>query len=501
LTKKLSEVLNDLFSCFRFCYLRNVYLPSNFKYAAPLLLLAHWIYSAPALAQAQRSVDGSLDTATLTFDITIQNPADQALVVTKVGAIVDPVSGSFQCLAEPSILLPIGNYVVPFHLTEKKPTRTIDPIGVPPRGLLRLKISLEPDATGACGFWAAKVRAVVTFADGTSLITTREETITSNDVRSASSRSSQEAELRDSLQSSDAKIREFAVRRLSVETLSNEALAPVLKHKLHDPDVNVRVAAADVIANLHLYSLGPDITALLTDLISPAELKHYVGAACVLREPSAVPVLATLLGQRNDISADVLNAGLMNLRDPSVPNAVRPLLTSRKSWSLPEAQEADALRYLAIVTTLVFYHDEKSVPKLSSLLTTATHRTIQLGLMSALASNTRDGTLIQDPFLLEMGPAVAILASQGDSEERWSAITLLQRFPPLEARSLLPLPILGKALASRDSKLRVIAAKAAGTLGYSGVVSELCGAWKASHDPQERAAFEDVAQGLGASCK
>lgn len=475
-------------------------LPVIFRCVAALMLLVVMGYPGAA-AQTGHSIDGILDATTLTFDITIQNPSDQAAVVTKVGALIDPVSGSFHCLAEPSVLLPIGNYVVQFHLTERKPIRTIDPVSVPPRGVLRLKISLEPDATGACGFWAAKVRAVVVFADGSNLTTAKQETITSSDVGAAASRPSQRAELMDSLQSSDSKIREYAVRRLMAEPLSHEALIPLLRHKLHDPCESVRVTAADAIANLHLDILGPDVSALLTSEISPEELKHYVGAVSLLREPSAVPVLTALLGQKNDMSTEVLQTGLLNIGTPSVPNSVRPLLVSKKNWSSPEASEADAHRYFAIVAILVFYRDDKSIPLLSSLLTTTTHRAIQLGLMAALLRNTRDETLIQDPFLLSMGPAAAIVASEGDNDERDLAITLIRRFPPTQARSMLTWPILEAAIKSSDSKLRVTAAKAAAALSYSTAVPAVCAAWVATSDSQERVAFENIAQALGGHCK
>jgi hypothetical protein len=74
----------------------------------------------------------------------------------------------FQCLSAQFDIPELGDYVLKFHVAKPLTKITAEPLRqLPPQTSGRLRIALEPDATGACAdHWTARIRVFVVSDDG-----------------------------------------------------------------------------------------------------------------------------------------------------------------------------------------------------------------------------------------------------------------------------------------------------------------------------------------------
>jgi hypothetical protein len=203
----------------------------------------------------------------LTFDITIYNPSNKPKHIIKVGVQSKVTGGSFNCLSGSETLIPLADYPISFHVKNRETIIPADPIIViKPGDSIRFTISLIPDATGACGYWSASVKAIVIFDDGT-IVETIEEPISESDLRNYQNRHPDDNEIIQGLRHRIPSLRIKALHQLPSSGINKETIKTLLEAKLQDEIYSVKREAARIAVKFNLMSLSQLIIDNLQEML------------------------------------------------------------------------------------------------------------------------------------------------------------------------------------------------------------------------------------------
>ena len=439
----------------------------------------------------------SFERPVLTFDLTVRNPASEPRIVVKVGVKSHVLTGEFRCASASGPLLALAEYVIHYHVGQAETLIKADPpLQVAPGDTARLKVSLDPRATGACGGWAAETSVVVEFDNGKRLYSTP-VTLTSRDVAAYKARTPDDAEVMQALKHRDPSVRSKAVMQLPSTTLDRQTLELVLGLKLEDPDDGVRAAAAEVIGNMEVHALAKKVADLLRDGLDENGYR-YCKALERLKDPVAVDALAKALDDPKRKLYFFASDALSAIEHPSVSEKVRPLLQKRIAWAQESAPEEQRMQYLSIAKVLVNSRDQPSVPLLSDLITNKAYsELLSRNILYEILKGTKPGELIQDPFILKLRPAAEAAVTHPVWEARSRAVELLCRFPL--SRSELKV-LIERGLSDKENWVRISGATCAAEVGYREYAGRIQSLASATKDDHEKGYFCDALKSLDSPC-
>lgn len=480
------------------------------KTSAHLLCLIFWLVAITSFGSPFRDAiaQADFDKPLYTFNLTIKNPNNAPVNITKVGVKSEVRSGSFNCMAgspDSGILNILANYAVRFHVSAPETVKVAEPqIQIGPRESARLAVSLIPSAIGACGPWAVNVSAFVVFDNGLKVYS-EPTLVTSADYAEYQPKKLDDEEVLKALKHLDSTVRAKAVRALPGSTIDRDSARLLLQSKLDDKDVGVRNAAAVVAATMDIKPLARKIASLLSTTQSSEEASVYSWALSKLRDPETIDTLVatfvnlSLEKPRLPYSTIEYNYSakdaLIKFQHPDVPAKLRPYLISRASWGAKGASEAQVKRYTDLCLILTAYRDKESVAQLVNALTKTPHE-IVLGFVMRELYSSNEG-LVQDPFVIALRAAFEAGLRHQNWNHRFLSISLLIGMQLDKASEET---ILRDGLRDSLPQIRTYAADLAAKLGRKSLVPEILALFSAATDDAEKANYCEALKALGASC-
>jgi len=429
------------------------------------------------------------------FDITYKNGDKKSKHLVKVG-IRSKVYGEFRCNSGPTVLFPIADYIVKFHVSQKETIIDADPpVEIKSDEAARFTISYVPIAIGACGLWSSEVSGILIFDNGEKVYTDSER-ITREDVTRFSRRTPEESEILEALKHRDADLRVRALKQLSKSGLDKEAIEFILKNKLDDQKVSVRTEAAKVAAEMGFKSLAKKIALLLSNSQDGAEIAVYCTSLGRLKDADTIDTLVQAL---NNLKVDSFypKKALLEFEHPDVIKKVKPLLLKNINWTSANAPDELSARYLDIFRIVVEYRDIESIPILSELIGKAANLKISRNIIAEIFFLTNENQEIKDPFVLAMRPALETAFKASDSEMRHYALRILCQMP-LDESTLEE--FLKNGFKDTDGNIRMLSAALTARLGYKSLVNEIILLLKSSKSESEKERYCKSLQALGQPC-
>jgi hypothetical protein len=387
-------------------------------------------------------VSSEFSKATLVFDMTVNNPSSQTRHLVQVG-VESHSDGDFNCSSASSALIPLADYPIKFHIKKPETIIAANPtLELPAHSSARFTISLYPNATGYCGlYWAADVRAIAIFDDGTRVYSQKEQ-IDADDLKRVRNHNPKRDALLGGLKHRDPALRIQSLQRLSSVKFDPDTVVTVLRTKFEDTDRNVRKQAYKTAAEMQVQVLIPDLVGRyshIPQMASAEDFDAYAGEVGSLCESLG------LLKARE--GADVLIASLLNekaryyfyasdalkvILDPSVPLKIVPVLESKSAWAneklcdfadrtCPEHFE----RYRALLDVELSYRSMKTVSRLIKLAEQS-GRVAEIVLLE-LQNATSAAELVNDPFILAFKALATEKTRDASTDTRSIAISLLAR--------------------------------------------------------------------------
>lgn len=465
--------------------------PKSMLMACALAMVA----SGVAVAQ-EAEVKTEFKKSLLTFDLIVHNPNNHALVIVRVGARSELRSKpSFDCLSGSGPLIPSAKYFVRFHVsTEETIIKADDPVKIDPRDTVRISVSIMPDATGACGYWASNISAIL-LSDNGKKIYSPPELITKADVDRYEERQPEDQEILDALKLRDSQVKKLAIEHLPTSTIHRDSIKLILEKKLEDSDGAVRSKAAEVAGKMKFKLLAGKIASLLISSPNGAKERYFYAKALEeLREPVATDALVVyLIDPREEFPFGAKDA-LLALDHPDVPVKVRQLLINN-SWRVKVAPQKVKAINDAICEILVHYSDMESVKMLSELIINAQ---VSGRCLDKITGRMHKNQTVQDPFILALRPAVEAAWRSSDQASRRAALEILCQLA--EERSFLE-KVITEGLSDSESLVRVAAATCAADHGYSVYIDKITSLYKSSPSLDEKETYCEVLKKLDAPCR
>jgi len=385
------------------------------------------------VCHTQFSYTQDFDKTFLTFDLTFNNPNSNSLHVTEVGVKSELVSGDFMCMSKSRPLIPVADYIVRFHVEDKVTTFDANPIlQIQPKGSARFRISIIPEATGACGYWSTNVSAIVRFNDGTEYLS-KPELITSKEFekfKRATSNPSDE-EIVEALQHRDVGLRRQAIKRLANSTLDKNSKIRLLGAKLKDNDTYVRQSAAEIIGELKLVELTNNLIENLENTKEDNEISSYCEALGNLEDKS-IKVTDLLLNQIVNLEYRYyfsVTKSIMKIDAPHVPKRVLAKAKDYINWTKVTEENPDysekSDRYSDLLEILIKYQDKKSIPHLQKILLECQNKSIVTKTIYEISMLTNKNKISKNPFILSFKKEFKHLTKHSEDEVRISAIDLV----------------------------------------------------------------------------
>lgn len=350
----------------------------------------------------------------------------------KVGVRSELRAGKFECLSASDVLIPLADYRVRFHVGSEETIQDAEPIiKIEPRDIVRFTISLIPDATGACGYWASDVSAIVVFDNGKRIYTSR-QLITSADVEAYIERTPKDQEIFAGLRQRDSTIRAQTVRQLTKSTISRIGIERILRKKLDDPAIQVRTAAAEITAEMNFLSLTEKIVSGLLSTNNEGEAATYCRALGKLRNPSTIDTLLSVLlkGKVDSIISYAASEALVMIGHPDVPIRVRALLATHIEWVSKKIEDNDTDRYARLCYIAIQYGDLESVPLLASAVRKSQNKQVPEDILRELWYLTHHAeTIASDPFAIALRSVLEAANNRPESSIRETAAAILSELP------------------------------------------------------------------------
>ncbi|MGC2237978.1 MAG: HEAT repeat domain-containing protein [Pyrinomonadaceae bacterium] len=430
------------------------------------------------------------------FTITYKNKGNRSKHLVKVG-IKSDAYGSFQCASSSDVLLPLADYIVRFHVSQKETIIDADPpIEIKPDEAVRFTISYAPSAVGACGIWSSEIFGILIFDDGEKTYTDSAH-ITGDDVKQFNRRTPEESEILAALKHRDAGLRIQAIRQLSNTTLDKKSTEFILKDKLDDQSASVRAEAAKVASEIGFKSLAKKIAFLLSNSQDGTEMAAYCTALGKFKDTDTVDALISALNNPK-VDSFYPRKALLEFEHPDVIKKVRPLLLRNIKWADIEAQNDLAKRYLDICKIIISYRDMESVQALSDLINKPKHTFISRNIVSEMNFLTNENQIVQDPFILAMRPALEIGLKNSDSEIRYYALKLLCQMPVSDSTLQ---EFLRNGFKDSDKDIRILSAGLTAKLGYKSLANEIILLLKSSKSESEKERYCEALKKLEMSCQ
>ena len=394
-----------------------------------------------ACGPANGQVSSEFSKAALVFDMTVSNPSSQTRHLIQVG-VESTADGNFNCSSASSTLIPLADYPIKFHVQKPETVIPANPIlELPAHASARFTISLYPNATGSCGYWAADVRAIAIFDDGTRLYSQKEQ-IDADDLKRVQSHNPKREAVLGGLKHRDPALRIQSLQKLSSVKLDPDTVITVLRTKFQDADRSVRKQAYKTAAEMQVRIVVPELIAryprvpVSAPSESPDAYAEEVASLCeslgILKAREGVDVLVTSLINEKARYYFYASDALKLILDPSVPLKLVPILESKRAWAdekrcdfaaraCPEHLE----RYTALLDVEVSYRSMKTVPRLTKLAQESAGAAQLLLLEVDNATGTNE--LISDPFILAFKALAEKRKFDASADARSTAISLLAR--------------------------------------------------------------------------
>lgn len=380
-----------------------------------------------ALGQGSRE---QFQKSLLTFDLTVSNPSRARKLVAKVGVRSELRAGNFECVSGSDVLTPLADYRVRFHVGSEETIQDAEPmIKIEPRDIVRFTISLIPDATGACGYWASDVSAIVVFDNAKRIYTSR-QLITSADVEAYRERRPKDEEIFAGVRHPDPIIRAQTVHQITKSTISRIGIERILRKKLDDPAIQVRTAAAEVAAEMSFLPLTEKIVSGLLSTNNDGEAAAYCEALGKLRNPSTIETLLSVLlkGKIDSVIPYAAAEALVMIGHPDVPIRVRALLATHIEWASKKIEDNDTDHYARLCYIAIQYGDLESVPLLASAVRKSQNKEVPNAILLELWYLTHHAdTIASDPFALALRSVLEAANNHPESSIRETAAAILSK--------------------------------------------------------------------------
>lgn len=382
--------------------------------------------------------------STLTFKLTVSNPASVSRVLKSIG-VKSLARGSFNCFSGAYAATPIADYRVGFHV--RKPVTEIpaDPILViEPRSVGQFTISIVPDATGSCGFWEAEVSVFAKFDDGT-VLESETEAISMSDVEAFEHRSPEVAEIMKGLSSSQVDNQIIAIGLIPGSQMNSAQEEGILEDKIDDVDPSIRAAAADAATELKIRDLLPRIIAVRQE--EKSDYERAAGIAGIYEAFADERCIAPALREIVEFDGSFVPEALINIHKFAASDQA---LAEAKVLFDKHVSEHWERAMLDLMYIVIAYGDQNSIPFVERILADDKSRyddnyllrniLVRLnGLVSGEVS--RDGEygvskdrdadverIKQDPFFLALVHVVALYQNNSDKYVKENAIGFLHGF-------------------------------------------------------------------------
>jgi hypothetical protein len=361
----------------------------------------------------------------LRFDVVVHNPnVQRSKHLLRVG-ILSETRDSFSCLGGATALLTLADYVVPFRPAAAETLVDADPpLQLAPQASARFSIALYPDDRDACGPWAASVRAVMVFDDGTRLLT-RPERISHRELKALADRPVSAGDVSLALAARQPRVRETAIR--SLPSGPPEEVEQVLTRAFTDNDLAVRLAAYDEGARREMRQLGPELTRLLKEARTYEDRAGLCAALGQLRYgPAARLIVATVeLLEPGSLGRAVEALKAMDSSDAQ--SAVLLSIRQHADWGNPDATPQAALAYQGLIGVAFTHANPEVAATLSQLLRTTENSMLRSHLLFNLERVAPDSP---EPFLVPFRAALQEMLRNSSLPGRAEVLRALRRVSP-----------------------------------------------------------------------
>lgn len=188
----------------------------------------------------------------LVVSMTMKNLSTESRYIEKLIAIneIDP-GYDLSCLTDSPVKRPVADYVIEISVAKKNNMIGIDRRELIPNINNTIRVGLVPTAVGLCSDYLETTISVVAVFDNGERIRAgnRNWKITGGDIAKLTSRTSSDAEILEALKNKDAKIRLSALKDLEKSTLRRSEKDDILKAKLHDSNLSIRLIAMRIVGS------------------------------------------------------------------------------------------------------------------------------------------------------------------------------------------------------------------------------------------------------------
>lgn len=189
----------------------------------------------------------------LVVSMTMKNLGTEPRYIEKLIAIneIDP-GCDLSCLKDRPVKRPAADYVIEFSIAKKNKMIGIDRRELIPNINNTIRVGLVPTAVGLCSDYLETTISVVAVFDNGERIRAGKTNwkITGGDIAKLTRRTSSDAEILETLKSKDPKNRLSALKDLEKSTLRRSEKDDILKAKLHDSNLSIRLTAMRIIGSL-----------------------------------------------------------------------------------------------------------------------------------------------------------------------------------------------------------------------------------------------------------
>ena len=396
----------------------------------------------------------------MTFDLSFNNPNSTPLHILKVGIKNKVISGYFQCMSGGNALTPLADFAIEYWVG--KDTETIinaEPIlQINPKESIRFTISLVPDATGSCGYWATQVSAIVIFDDGTKFYS-KEYSVTSSDYRDSRYKRFDDSDIFAALKNKNPKIRVAGLGRLVSSAIPINSKTIILREKIKDENVGVRIEALSAIKELKLTSLCQDVIEHLKKTKNVTEADYACKTLAKIGGDKCIEPILDKCSDTNFTYIDyTVKETLKEIGGAEVISYVNKNLDEKFSWTNNNISYKYHIIYDVYCELAIYFQNKTSIPILKKILSNPYSGKYHL--LAEIKELQKENEIVKNPFVLSFYDEYYMSLKDAYAPNRKWALELVCM---IDSNRQKTIEAISKALTDEDEWVRATAAKWAGS--------------------------------------